>query len=549
MGSKTNPTASSSPSPTGNILVKPQGSTLRRLNYDVLEYVYEYLRPGRDLRPFSMTCKWYRASCKPILFRRAITRADLLTEQHFLPQQLWNYVHTLTFEGEWVYPNPPYSRYRPIYLDQVLPRIPRLTRIRVWNNSSSGLPRRALHEILTLPRLRAFEAEDTLHHYAMATDESLINSSTFHSAPLTCYRHVFHDYRSAPRIFSSDLDTIACIASQEHVQQALQVLVLPSEAAPLSILGDANWPELKVLSLRGEDTSDQPLLCAFGRMPALEELRLEMSRPIDAEPTLVFCPADWSGPFPWPRLKRLIVSYPDPDDPLWSQISRAGDLQHLELRCWPRHYLHHSLDNRVHMAHLGWHSPILLASELLYLLSRCRSSNLLRLDIEYSEDEDDLELLRHIPIFFPNLESLTIHRYRRSNTANVPIHAIGEALAPLSRLQVIYLHLDLNGAPHPWARCGPRGDLEMARHYQALEDASHFLARSLGLSVRAICLLFRDMRHNIWKPFRIVRTIAGVHTSSDAAFAKTLNLREEDDLGPPLACREWESITVVMANS
>ncbi|OSD07124.1 hypothetical protein PYCCODRAFT_799280 [Trametes coccinea BRFM310] len=221
-------------------------------------------------------------------------------------------------------------------------------------------------------------------------------------------------------------------------------------------------------------------MCAFEQMPALEELCLSVAPPAGTGHALVFCSPEWHGSFPWPRLKRLVVSYPDPDDKLYSLLFIADTLQCLDLRCWPRHYIHLSPDDRVHMRQLRWRSPILTSFELLRLFGRCHSRHLTELAIEYSEDEDDLELLKNIPISFPNLETLIFYRYRRLRTDNVPIRAIGEALAFHPRLRVVYAHLDLSGTPQPWVNCYYRNANDrLARHRQVLVDAARELAQGL----------------------------------------------------------------------
>ncbi|KAI9061776.1 hypothetical protein FKP32DRAFT_1575453 [Trametes sanguinea] len=416
----------------------PHPCSLERLNYDILEHIYEYLRPKRGLCSLSLTCKWVRESCKPVYFRRSITRADKITREQFVPSQLWVHVHTLTFCGRWNYPAPSPSRYHPILLAEVFSQMPNLSHIKIDTTYGSGVSWRALDEILTFPRLRAFEIDDTFQRSCDGTIiYELHNKSASPSAPLACYRQVLDDYRYPPRDLPDDVVALERVASQEQVQRSLESLVIPSEVAPLATLRNATWPRLKVVALRGTISTQQPLIHVFERMPLLEELCLEISRPAVAGRTLILCPPDWSGPFPWPRLKRLVVSYPDPDDPLFAHIPSIGTLLHLDLRCWPRHYVHRSLDDRVYMASLDWRSPILNSSELLRLLSRCPTSSLLELAIEYSEGEDDLELLRHIPAFFPKLTRLTIYRYRRPGVDSVPL------VSPLSDTSPSMLLIEL----------------------------------------------------------------------------------------------------------
>ncbi|KAI9061786.1 hypothetical protein FKP32DRAFT_1630794 [Trametes sanguinea] len=518
----------------------PHPCILERLNYDILERIYEYLRPDRGLHSLSLTCRWVRASCKPVHFRRTITSANFITREHFLPPHLWIYVHSLTFVSFWRYPMPSPSRFHPISLAEAFSQMPRLSRIKIDRTHRRGVPWRALNEILAVPHLRYFEIEDTLQRPCDGTvvdepDDMLPSPS----APLACYHQVLEDYRSPPRDLLNDVVAIRNVVSQEHIQRSLERLVIPSEVAPLAILPNISWPRLKVVSLRGVIWYQQPLIDVFERMPLLEELCLEAPRPADTGRTLVLCPPNWSRPFPWPRLKRLVVSYPDPDDPLFAHVSSSGTLQRLDLRCWPRHYVHLTLDDRVYMASLKWRSPILKSSELLCLLSRFPAPSLLELAIEYSEDEGDMRLLRCIPVLFPNLTSLTIYRYRQPGVDSVPLRAIGQALSALSCLQICYMHLDLKGAPEPWASTYNRRDNGMAQHKRALANAADIIAQELASSVQVICLLLRELRYNTWRAFRVMRSDGGLHTSHIAPDASNLEIVKEDLQGPPHAYHEY----------
>ncbi|KAL7281432.1 hypothetical protein ACG7TL_004745 [Trametes sanguinea] len=59
------------------------------------------------------------------------------------------------------------------------------------------------------------------------------------------------------------------------------------------------------------------------------------------------------------------------------------------------------------------------------------------------------------------------------------------------------------------------------------------------MSVQVVCLLYRSMRYNTWKPFRIVRGGDGIDVYPVAAHADVFGLAKEDELGPPHGYREW----------
>ncbi|KAL7281431.1 hypothetical protein ACG7TL_004744 [Trametes sanguinea] len=250
---------------------------LERLSYDILERIYEYLRPNRGLRAISTTCKWVRESCKPVYFKRSMTQANAITKEQFLPSHLW--MHSLTFAGYWQYPAPSPSRYHPMSLAEVFPQMPNLSRITIERTDGLGVPWRALEEILAFPRLHSFEIDDTLQPsrdgiFIYEPHDELASPP----APLAYYHQALNDYRHPPCALPDDVEAVQCVLKHEHVQRSLEQLVVPGELVPLTILQHATWPSLRVISLRGAIRSYQPLIRVFERMPLLEELSLKTGR-------------------------------------------------------------------------------------------------------------------------------------------------------------------------------------------------------------------------------------------------------------------------------
>ncbi|KAI9070111.1 hypothetical protein FKP32DRAFT_1544917, partial [Trametes sanguinea] len=155
-----------------------------------------------------------------------------------------------------------------------------------------------------------------------------------------------------------------------------------------------------------------------GRMPALQELKLKLAHRRGTRP-LRLCPANWTRPLPWPELKALTVTHPDPNDPAYSLL--PDTLRFLALRCWPRHY-HSQLRATWTVAHeYGWSSPILSAAAMASILRRCQSCPLDTLEIEFMGDDSDVDLFRLISHAFPNLTSLTVYRCRPPHANGVPL--------------------------------------------------------------------------------------------------------------------------------
>ncbi|KAL7281105.1 hypothetical protein ACG7TL_004412 [Trametes sanguinea] len=454
-------------------------SGLRRLDDDVLFQIYEELLPNRCLRTLSLTCKWVRESVKPVLFRSVLQQAPQITWAEFLPRHLWPYVQNLAFYGKWYLPD--FMRKRshtiPYPLHQALSEMPRLTSISIAYVGPSGVPWTAVATIISQPGLRSFAIMDSLNQ------EEPPNTLFFTAAPLTCYRQRMGQFRL--KRYSVSNSTFLCLVlDQPQVNQSLETLEVPSEIIPLELIPEFRWPRMKRLLLCGEDWRHEiPRTAAelFGQMPALQELVLKLGHR-EGTPLLRLCPSHWTRPLPWPGLKTLTLTYPDPSDPLYSLL--PDTLRSLTLRCWPRHYNADFYESCI--------------------LRRCQLSSLHTLEIEYMADAMDIDPLRTISQAFPNLTSLTIYRYMPNDTDDVPVLEIGQALKPLSRLTYLYLHLDFPDTPSPF-------DYDHLPLFQAEEDdarmlaifkeAAYSIARSLGPSIAIVSHLMRGPVTNEWKPF------------------------------------------------
>lgn len=190
-------------------------------------------------------------------------------------------------------------------------------------------------------------------------------------------------------------------------------LTLPVETAPLLEMASMDWPRLHTLSLTGRYTHPNqcraiPLLLL--RMPNLRSLSIKvmqcqgMRRPLllNKLPDARF------------RLRSLTVSYPNPEDPIFSYV---GDgLTSLSLRDSPRHYF----ASRYGRRYLPAIFPILRASECLAILKRLSAPRLSVLELVYQTDAAEDKLLQYLPTAFPLLQEIELHRYKASLKDTVP---------------------------------------------------------------------------------------------------------------------------------
>ncbi|OSD01349.1 hypothetical protein PYCCODRAFT_1436582 [Trametes coccinea BRFM310] len=476
-------------------------SSLRRLDDDVLLQIYEELLPDRCLRTLSLTCKWVRESVKPVLFRSAIQQSCRITWAEFLPRHLWPYVQHLTFFGHWSISDSLRKRSNtiPYPLHQAVSEMPHLTSISIAYVGPSGVPWTAVATIISQPRLRSFAIMDSLNR------EEPPDTVSFTAAPLTCYRQRMGQFRR--NRYSVSNSTFLCLVlDQPQVNQSLETLEVPSEIIPLELIPEFRWPRMKRLLLCGEDWRHEiPRTAAelFGQMPALQELVLKLGHR-GGTPLLRLCPSNWTRPLPWPELKTLTLTYPDPSDPLYSLL--PDTLRSLALRCWPRHYNAYFIESWSAAQGYGWTSPILGSRSLDSILRRCQLSSLHTLEIEYMADALDIDPLRTISQAFPNLTSLTIYRYMPNDTDDVPVLEIGQALKALSRLTYLYLHLDFPDVPNPFDYDHlPIFQVEEddARMLAVFKQAAYSIARSLGPSIAIVSHLMQGPVTNEWKPFRV----------------------------------------------
>ena len=75
------------------------GMNFLALDEDVLLQIFEELRPHRNLRPLSLTCKRVRRMCMGTLFRKSFIKARVLSSEsaaYIQEYSLWSFVRYVT---------------------------------------------------------------------------------------------------------------------------------------------------------------------------------------------------------------------------------------------------------------------------------------------------------------------------------------------------------------------------------------------------------------------------------------------------------------------
>ncbi|KAI0761566.1 hypothetical protein BD413DRAFT_485798 [Trametes elegans] len=496
------------------------------------------------LGPISLTCKWLREVCKPIMFKRCKvvgSKLDHFYHPTFIPRSLWPHVQCIVISGpfnrndvvtyydEYEGSTPGAMEYEAICFANAL-RTGELVR-----EALSSMPLLQIVEICTLERidpaligvswyiLRAILSSPQLRRFVCFgrlcnPNDSLPEEATFTTtAPLEEIVYSHSSFDALPVIIPMERHFLELFLP--HAASTLQNVVLPVGAAPLEAMSLCDWPALHRLVLRGErpvcsKPSRQPLVAVLGRMPKLRVLALLWAEPANSDPEPIW-PPSFNAEYEWPELEDLTVMHPRPDDKLYAHLGPS--LRELALRCWPRYYKHQRGYNYfMHQdgAEVHWASPLLLSSAMLRILRSSEASSLTHLELEYRADDSDQDLLDHIASAFPHLIVLRIHRYRKCDTSVVPVADIAHSLSSLRELRMLMLHLDFHDLPNVDAmnievwdpEIRSRNEEEVTTSWATLVAAADILARGLSPSVEHVCILWPPIDSvPKWRVFNIFR--------------------------------------------
>ncbi|KAI0328301.1 hypothetical protein GY45DRAFT_1017639 [Cubamyces sp. BRFM 1775] len=391
------------------------------LNDDILLEISSYLPLWKGLSPLSQSCKSIRELIKPLLFYAIhIDSACLLAP--VIPEELPPPLIRPFARGML---RAPYFTldYIDSPMDQVarsltefLNDLPLLHAITFKYTYSCGVPWKLLESMFSVPRLRSFQLLDRIPR-----DEPVPDDLWFSIAPKLehfCYIDP-RDYRAHPRYTAVEVALLLSVVTQ--ASDSLRTLTMSAEAAPsLKVFSQLMWPHLRELRLKGERPQgwQAPIVPALAGLRALDTLVLEFALPLGTKPQLLW-QEEIETALPWPALKTFSVTYPHPDDEIYSHL--PSTLRTLALRCWPRHYIIREWSDISMEDTLRWHSPVLRASELLSICRRIQSDHMADLDIEYEQDQQEEELLHFLPYAYPKLTKLTLHRYRLPEEGDIDI--------------------------------------------------------------------------------------------------------------------------------
>ncbi|KAH9930630.1 uncharacterized protein B0H18DRAFT_930237 [Fomitopsis serialis] len=450
------------------------GASLGGLDEDVSRHILRELS-RKDLWSLLQTCRWLRGASMPLLFRKCTLNVrgprNVIEPERFLPASFRPHVQTLVLRDACPdhrvvdgLEDPPHYFTDNHKLCGALPGPPLADRLRelphlrslrltMYHNSrhvTHGLSWDTLRAVLSVPHLREFDIENMYLCPELRSGEQLqVNVESL--STITSFRYQLWQPRE-PLTTSFETAALSVVLSQ--LCETLETLDLASEPAPLFALSQLRCPRLRKLVYRGTpwQTLAAPFISFHTGMQDLRAFTLKLDVTPGTIPQVLW-PAGYEGPFPWPELERLVISFPNPRDEVYDHL--PSSLRALSLRCWP--HVHVQKRPTKPSTQALDHNALLSSSAIRSILRRCSSLNLDHLEIEYRADDEDDALLRHVVKTFPLLTSLKIHRYRSAleieEGRDVPVDHIAQMLVPLSRLRRLKIYLDLVRTPRP--RPGP----------------------------------------------------------------------------------------------
>ena len=290
-----------------------------------------------------------------------------------------------------------------------------------------GVRWRTLKAILSLPQLEEFSLRWMLFSPVLPDDASSTFGSDALEIPNPTHIKPFRYDASPSRVlgwhpvppdsqpFHAEEEMLRLVLSKLH--ESVEILSLPAHAAPIQSMAQWRWPCLREFTLTGERWMEPrtPLVSLFANTPCLRKAAFELTL---VHGQLAEAPPLWprghrGAAFPWPDLTHLSLSHPRMEDEVFVHL--PATLRSLSLCCCP----HKSEKAFLDMYHImrQYEYPVLDSSGMLEILRRCRTPRLAHLALEYDADEREWDLLAHLAIAFPLLETLQVHRYRKADAS------------------------------------------------------------------------------------------------------------------------------------
>ncbi|EIW60792.1 uncharacterized protein TRAVEDRAFT_46034 [Trametes versicolor FP-101664 SS1] len=369
-----------------------------------------------------------------------------------------------------------------------------------------------LRTALSAPSMREFN----LRHHLVESPHACFEDPTFTPAPLTAFRCTIRDVRPGPRAYPAEAELLGFVL--DKLRSSLEILSLSSDIAPYHTLRREEWPRLQSLSLYGDapaPTRSTLLLRALEQMPQLRSLRFTLALLEGCGDRVLIWPPDVDPPRTrtLPLLEELAVTYPNLQDRLYSHL--PSSLRSLSLEDFAPYTSHALGAGRQSYDDAGRSNSTLPSSEILAILRHCPTSSTRSFSVDYHVDGAEGALLAYIATAFPNLETLQLRRYRAQDAEESQedcAMSVARALAPLTRLKTLRIHLDV--VPSPTLITGCFGGLlfdpmSMDAYRGNLRALMDIMVPMLSPALRTVRMLvpspdLKSAPH--WATIRVLRT-------------------------------------------
>ncbi|KAI0750228.1 hypothetical protein C8Q80DRAFT_678474 [Daedaleopsis nitida] len=257
---------------------------LRLLDYDVLSQIFEELRPSKNLRPISRTCRWLYGMVAPVLYRSCYHRyGDPKTvNPRQIPRTIWSYIRSLRVlcrcpdSDQQAFLNLAQRRRRDDHvlcapfeslpLQQALAGMPNLATLTLALHTVQyyrhGISLRTLANVLVLKQLRHLDISSISILPTPLDDQEPVLSAI---APLESFKYQLLPYR---KVLSIPSETQLLDHILRSLHSTLETIWLPTEPAPLATLSFPDWPKLRELRLYGEREAmpDTPIVSLLANL-------------------------------------------------------------------------------------------------------------------------------------------------------------------------------------------------------------------------------------------------------------------------------------------
>ncbi|KIK65716.1 hypothetical protein GYMLUDRAFT_70796 [Collybiopsis luxurians FD-317 M1] len=401
-------------------------------NEDVIFLVLEMIRASsskqqylKDLRSLSLTSRYLRDVCLPVIFRRFKRTWDMTIRQRkeILPLKLCQHVTVFELDvsatGDILTDEPTDITER---LAAVLSRMEKLRTFRLKNSAERGPWPALLSAIFSISSLTCLEIwdcpwrrpEEKFSRADLCLSQKYSRLQKFvYRVPFTdCFPRESESYGRRDRVQGSvELSNLLVLVSLIH--ESAEVLELPAELA-LHLIAEFTYPKLRGLVIQGHEplhSSDWTKI--FYSAPLLRDFHIQTPTGFTEYPIhrkgvggATVSPSHGSGSIARniSNLESLTISNLLGKDLVFHSLAYAN-LRKLSLKTFP-------LPDVLGARWSNIHSKVMTSSEVLSFLSTIQLPNLEMFELCYVVDVKEGSMLARVKSSFPGLEALEMHRFR-----------------------------------------------------------------------------------------------------------------------------------------